>query len=213
MYSTDSTSQVAQIKGITGLNVRCSAVEDESSRSTSPWGLWVVKLVRFLYLPVSRLYTAYRWLARSQWTCVNWGTNTIKNHKKRQKRQIRKTLKKMNGDFMLTLCWSFHCLKLWLLILIAQVSNVLEWCQSLFYIAKMIASFHLCCQSLTIGHLFIEDYCLWVDHLLLRNNWGTDHLAVDISELLIFELSLRFIFYLLALLWGLQTYAFISIKL
>lgn len=39
MYNTDSTSQVAQIKGITGLNVRCSAVEDESSRSTSPWGL------------------------------------------------------------------------------------------------------------------------------------------------------------------------------
>lgn len=111
MYNTDSTSQVAQIKGITGLNVRCSAVEDESSRSTSPWGLWVVKLVHFLYIPVSRLYTAYRWLARSQWTCVNWGTNTIKNHKKVRRDKLQRPLKKMNGDFVLTLCWKFSLFK------------------------------------------------------------------------------------------------------
>lgn len=43
MYNTDSTSQDTQIKGITGLNVWCSLVEDESSLSLS------------LYLPVGAL--------------------------------------------------------------------------------------------------------------------------------------------------------------
>lgn len=134
MYNTDSTSQDTQIKGITGLNVWCSLVEDESSLSlsTSPWGLWVVKLVRLLYIPVSRLYTAYRWLARSQWTCVNWGTNTIKKPQKSQKRKItqRPYKKKMNGDFVLTSCWSFHCLKL--LTYLAQVNNILKQCKPCF---------------------------------------------------------------------------------
>lgn len=42
---------------------------------------------------------------------------------------------------MVIFCWpyagSFHCLKFWLLLLIAQVNNILEWCKSLFYIAAM----------------------------------------------------------------------------
>lgn len=149
MYNTDSTSQVAQIKGITGLNVRCSAVEDESSRSTSPWGLWVVKLVRFLYIPVSRLYTAYRWLARSQWTCVNWGTNTIKNHKKVTDRS--KDPLKNEWWFYVDLMLKFSSFKT----LTFNTYSSSEQRFGMMYIATMLASFQLCCQNHTVGNLFI----------------------------------------------------------
>lgn len=139
------------------------------------------------------------------------GVQTQLRTTKKSEETNYKDPKKVNGDFMLTLCWSFHCLKFWLLLLIAQVNNILEWCKSLFYISTW--KFSIMLSTSYHRHFVYRRLLFMIWSSFIKKQLGTDHLAVDIVELLFFELSLRFIIYQLAPLWGLQTCAFISIKL
>lgn len=135
MYNTDSTSQDTQIKGITGLNVWCSLVEDESSLSLSlpprggfEWWNWYVF---YIYLYQGCILLTDGWPEASELVLIGVQTQ-LRNHKKSQKGKItqRPYKKKMNGDFVLTSCWSFHCLKL--LTYLAQVNNILKQCKPCF---------------------------------------------------------------------------------
>lgn len=94
------------------------------------WWSW---FVFYIYLYQGCKLLTDGWPEASELVLI--GVQTQLRTTKKSEETNYKDPKKVNGDFMLTLCWSFHCLKFWLLLLIAQVNNILEWCKSLFYIS------------------------------------------------------------------------------